>query len=71
MKLTYRGSQYEIATSTISTVSGNVIGKYRGFTLKTQRHIDVPLQSLSLLYRGAYYRAAVDHGESIGLSNAL
>lgn len=71
MQLTYRGIQYEL-TSAISSVPGEVIGKYRGGILRTHRCVVSPRsQSLNLVYRGAHYRAMTNHLELPGSLNAI
>lgn len=42
MQLTYRGNHYKLPTSAIETVSGDVVGKYRGAILRTRRCVVVP-----------------------------
>lgn len=71
MQLTYRGNQYELIASGIATIPGEVIGKYRGATLRASRHAIVSPQSPNLVYRGAHYRPTVNHFEVSGLSNAI
>jgi hypothetical protein len=72
MQLTYRGSQYQLPTSNIQSVPGEVIGKYRGATLRTTQYANVPpSQPLNLVYRGAHYRAVANQVEPTGLWNAI
>jgi len=72
MQLTYRGNSYELNTSTIATVPGDVIGKYRGAVLRTQRYLVAPAShSFNLVYRGAHYRPVSNHFEPAGLASAL
>lgn len=72
MQLTYRGNQYKLSTSAIETVPGNVIGKYRGATLRTRCYlITSSTQSLNLFYRGAHYRAVTNDIVPSGLSSAI
>ena len=72
MQLTYRGNSYELNTVTIPTVPCDVIGKYRGATLRTQRYLIAPVShSLNLVYRGAHYRPVFSHFEPTGLASAL
>ncbi|NJN86632.1 MAG: DUF4278 domain-containing protein [Leptolyngbyaceae cyanobacterium SL_7_1] len=59
MQLTYRGNQYELNASTVSTIPGEAIGKYRGAVLLCQRCVVTPAYGLNLVYRGAHYRPVV------------
>jgi hypothetical protein len=56
MELHYRGAVYESAEASVETVQGEVIGHYRGATLRSQqpRRIAVQQPSLRVKYRGAW-----------------
>jgi hypothetical protein len=58
MKLTYRGTQYEITTPVVETTEGQVAGKYRGLDwrfhgVKKQLHLQ---PRANLTYRGITYQ---------------
>lgn len=54
MELHYRGAVYESAEAS-ETVQGEVIGHYRGATLRSQQPRRVAVQpSLPVKYRGAW-----------------
>jgi hypothetical protein len=72
MQLTYRGAQYEMTASSISTVPGEVIGKYRGAVLMSRRcNFAPPSHAFNLVYRGAHYYPVVSPVQLTGLSNAV
>jgi hypothetical protein len=71
MQLTYRGKQYEMTTSPLATVPGEVIDRYRGVTLIAQRCNFVPSHSLNLVYRGAPYYPVTSSVQLTDLLNAI
>jgi hypothetical protein len=55
MELHYRGAVYESAKASVETVQGEVIGHYRGATLRSQQPRRVAQQpSFRVKYRGAW-----------------
>jgi len=56
MELHYRGAVYEPAEAPVEMVQGEVIGHYRGATLRSQqpRRIAVQQPSLRVKYRGSW-----------------
>ncbi|NET32339.1 MAG: DUF4278 domain-containing protein [Cyanothece sp. SIO1E1] len=58
MKLCYRGVDYEYSPHTLEMTESEILGQYRGRSLKFQyvRHIPVPQPILNLQYRGVAYR---------------
>jgi hypothetical protein len=56
MELHYRGAAYETSEIPVQMVEGEVIGHYRGATLRRQqpRHVTVQQPSLRVKYRGAW-----------------
>lgn len=58
MRLSYRGVQYENASSEVTAIAGEVIGKYRGIELRQFSHRAALISSEPLTgfqYRGTYY----------------
>ena len=58
MKLSYRGVNYESATSILEVTEGDIGGTYRGQTWRSHyvRHIPEPPPVHDLKYRGVAYR---------------
>lgn len=59
MRLSYRGAQYESELPTFQMLEGDVVGQYRGQSLRLRypypKHIPVPQTPLDLKYRGVAY----------------
>jgi hypothetical protein len=63
MQLQYRGVQYQLNASSVMTILGEAIGKYRGAAFNTQYLVTPPVDQrpVTLKYRGVCYKASVDH----------
>jgi hypothetical protein len=56
MRLSYRGANYEMATTNIETVESETIGKYRGVPVRFASPTGTtPQSAMRLNYRGAAY----------------
>ena len=71
MELSYRGIRYQSNPSLIPTLSGEIISKYRGVTLRS-KHYTIPLSpqpSVDMKYRGTSYQGVTYN--SINLVNTV
>jgi len=57
MKLSYRGTTYEVAPTVVELVENEAIGRYRGVThrLSATPRFGTPQSVLTMSYRGAKY----------------
>ncbi len=73
MQLSYRGISSQSNPSIIPTIRGEIIGKYRGVTVKAKYYIKPlsPEASLDLKYRGVSYQGVTHNSINLELGNTL